>query len=164
MGVIRLSLAVFFLLSPPVHAQWWSLIWANPKTTTVPPADTSPTIPSPEPSATQETAASETEDKVSVKFMQGTQLKESVLTFTAYGSGGLVSAHSTVEPGTTPPGEISGGGNQSKSKYKPLKHWKSGESFQDVADFFFFPFLSGVRPSHKWLDKSNKTTLLSIHI
>lgn len=137
MGVIHLGLAVFFLLSSPVHAQWWKIFLPNPKTTTVSPAVTSPTITSPEPSDPQEMAASETEDKVSVKFMEGTQLKETVLALIAYSSGMTDSAYSTVESWTPPPEENSGEGNQSKPKYKPLKHWIIGESFQDVADFFF---------------------------
>lgn len=137
MGVIHLSLAFFFLISSPVHAQWswFNVIWPYPETTTVPPPVTSPAVTSPELSASQGTSTGpvENEDKVTVKYTEGTQIKGSVFTFTAHGLGMLASSYSSVKPGTTRPGENSGGGNQSRSKYKPLKHWKSGESYQDMA-------------------------------
>lgn len=135
MGVIHLNLAFFFLISSPVHASWLEYIFGYPETITIPPPVTSPAVTSPERSATQETSSKPVgkEDKVTVKYMEGTQIKGSVLTFTAHGLGMLASPYSTVKPGTTRPGENSGGGNQSRSKHKLLKHWKSGESYQDMA-------------------------------
>ncbi len=137
MGALRLSLALFLLLSSPVRAQWWSLIWANPKTRTssslpaIPPSINPLSITSLGPSDTAGATEWEVkEDGVTEKALEhSTQAEGSVLAPTP--SPGVSDfGHSTAEPGTLPPEENTGGGNKARSQYKPLKHWKSGECYR----------------------------------
>lgn len=130
MGALHLSLALILLFSAPVRAQWWSLLWANPKTTisSAPLPVTSPSVTS---AVTSDTPAS-TERPVTESGVAGkalgdrTQTEGSVLTPTP-SPGGSVFGHSTTESGTLPPEESAGGVSKARAKHKPLKHWKSGE-------------------------------------
>lgn len=139
MGALRLSLALFLfllLLSSPVRAQWWSLIWANPKTSTrssppaIPPSITSPSIASLGPSDTPATTEWVVkEDGVTENALEhSTQAEGSVLAPTP--SPGVSNfGHSAAESETLPPEGNTGGGSKARSQYKPLKHWKSGECY-----------------------------------
>lgn len=134
MGALRLSLALFLLLlSSPVQAQWWSLIWANPKTTTSysPLSITSPTITSLGPSDTPGTTEwVVTENGVAEKSLEDSSQKMGyVLTPTR---GASVIGDSTAEPGTLPPEESAGGSSKANIQFKPLKHWKSGELLRSL--------------------------------
>lgn len=139
MGAFHLALAVFFLLSSPARAQWWTFIWANPKASTssspssIPPAVTSPSITSisDTPGTTEWLA---TENGVAEKALQAnTQTEGSVLTPTpSPGVSGF--RHSPAEPGTLPPEANTGGRSKARAQYKPLKHWKGGEFFRIVVE------------------------------
>lgn len=139
MGALRLSLALLLLLSSPVRAQWWSFIWANPKTSTsspppsVTPSITSPSVTSLSPSDSPGTTEWViTENGVAEKALEGgAQTEGSVLTPTPT-PGVAVFGHSTAEPGMSPPEGNAGGGSKDRAQYKPLKHWKSGECYRDV--------------------------------
>ncbi|GLD67812.1 collagen, type XV, alpha 1b isoform X1 [Lates japonicus] len=126
MGALRLSLALLFLLSSPVQAQWWSLFWASPKTSSsssppsVPPSITSPSITSPDPSDTPWTTE-----------LTG---KEEGVTVPTPSLEVLISGHSTAEPGTLPLEENAGGGSKTRSQNKPLKYWRSGECYRRVEE------------------------------
>ena len=65
-------------------------------------------------------------DEVTEKAVESTQMKGSELGPTPY-TGLLV--QSTVHSGMLLPEESAGGGSKTKSQYKPLKHWKSGECY-----------------------------------
>lgn len=130
MGALHLSLALILLFSSPVRAQWWSLIWANPKTSinSAPLSVTSPFVTS---AVTSDTPASTewlaTENGVAEKALEDrTQTEGSVLTPTP-SPGGSIFGHDTTESGTLPPEESAGGVSKARAKHKPLKHWKSGE-------------------------------------
>lgn len=129
MGACGLSLALLFLLSSPIQAQWWSFIWANPKSGSSPANATSPSLTSPSPSGSPETTEwVGKEDRVTEKAVEGsTQTEASVLAFTP-NPGASLSDYSTEEPGMLAPEEDSG--PQSRSQYKPLKLWKSGECYR----------------------------------
>lgn len=72
------------------------------------------------------------EDRWTEKAVEGsTQAETSVLALTP-SPGVPVSGHSTEEPGLLAPEESAGGGSQTRSPYKPLKHWKSGECYRDT--------------------------------
>lgn len=136
MGALRLPLALFFLFSSPVRAQWWSFLWANPKTSprssppSIPPSISSPSITSLGPSDTPGT----TEWVMTEKTPEGgTQIQGSVLAPTT-SPGVSVFGHSTAEPGTLPPEENPGGDSKASAQYKPLKHWKSGECYRDAEE------------------------------
>lgn len=135
MGALHRSLALFLLLSSPVRAQWWSFIWASPKTSTSssPPSIASPSVtslgPSDTPGATEWPV---TEDSVTEIALEGsTQTEGSVLTPTP-SPGVSIFGQSTAEPGTLPPKKSTGGWSKARAQYKPLKHWKSGECYRDV--------------------------------
>lgn len=134
MGALHLSLALFLLLSCPVRAQWWSLIWANPKNrNSASLSVSSPSVTSTGPTGTPGTTEwMVTEDSVFNKALEdSTQTEGSVLIPTP--SPGVSNlGYSTAEPGTLPPEESAGGGSKARAQYKPLKHWKSGEYYKDV--------------------------------
>ncbi|KAA8586686.1 hypothetical protein FQN60_016382, partial [Etheostoma spectabile] len=126
MGALRHTLALFFLFSSTVQAQWWSLLWANPQTSTsttptsIPPIITSPSSislgPSDTPGTTEWVA---TEDGVTEKAPEGgTQTEVSVRGVSIFGN-------STAEPGMLPSEENATGGSKARAQHKPLKHWKS---------------------------------------
>lgn len=129
MGALCFSLTLLLLLSSPVRAQWWSLIWANPKSSSgsspssVPSSITSPSITSPGLSYIPGTTVwVGKEDRMTEKASEG-----STQTGTPTPSPAVsISGHSTAKPGTPPPDESSNG----RSQYKPLKHWKSGECYR----------------------------------
>lgn len=130
MGALHLSLALILLFSPPVRAQWWSLLWANPKTTisSAPLPVTSPSATSAVTSDAPATAEwPATENGVAEKALEDRiQTGGSVLTPTP-SPGRSIFGHSTTESGTLPPEESAGGVSKARAKHKALKHWKSGE-------------------------------------
>lgn len=130
MGALHLSLALILLLSSPVRAQWWSLLWANPKTTisSGPLPVTSPLATS---AVTSDTPATTerpvTENGVAEKALEDrSQTEGSVLTPTP-SPGGSIFGRNTTGSGTLPAEESAGGVSKARAKHKPLKHWKSGE-------------------------------------
>lgn len=137
MGAFRLSLALFLLLSSPVQAQWWSLIWRRPKTRTWPsppsiPASVTPLGPSVNPGITEWDVK---EDGVTEKALEHSIQTEGPVLAPTPNPGVSIFGHSTVEPGTLPPEENAGGGSKAKPHYKPLKHWKSGECYSVTTSF-----------------------------
>lgn len=130
MGFFYVSLSLLFLTHSPAGAQWWSLLWANPKTTTVPPAAvTLKSITSPELSGTQ-TAASERlrkENKEAEGVAADTQVKVSVLDAVARSSEGLVSGDKSAQLRMLHVEDVPGGGSKPRHYTKPLKYWKGGE-------------------------------------
>ncbi|XP_034743918.1 collagen alpha-2(IX) chain-like isoform X2 [Etheostoma cragini] len=132
MGDFCHTLALFFLFSSTSQAQWWSLLWANPQTSTsttptsIPPIITSPSSMSLGPSDTPGTTKwVATEDRVTEKAPEGsTQTEVSVLSPSP--SRGVSSfGNSTAEPGMLPSDENAGGDSKARAQHKPLKHWKS---------------------------------------
>lgn len=134
MGALHLLLALFLLLSSPVRAQWWSLLWANPKTSTssspsiAPPSVTSLGL-SDTPGTTEGLL---TEDSVTeIALAYSTQTEGSVPIPTP-SPGVSVFGQSTTEPGTLPPEKRIGGWSKARAQYKQLKYWKRGEYYRDV--------------------------------
>lgn len=141
MGALRHTLALIFLFSSTVQAQWWSLLWANPQTSTsstptsIPPIVTSPSIISLGPSDTPGTTEwVVTEDGVTEKAPEGSTQTEASVQSPSPSQGVSIFGNSTAEPGTLPPEENTGGGSKARAQYKPLKHWKSGECDRDVKE------------------------------
>lgn len=130
MGALHLSLALILLLSSPVRAQWWSLLWANPKTTisSAPLPVTSSFVPS---AVTSDAAATTegpvTENGVAEKALEDRTRAEGSVPTPTPSPGGSIFGHNTTESGTLPPEESAGGVSKARAKHKPLKHWKSGE-------------------------------------
>ena len=136
MGALHLSLALLYLFSSPVRAQWWSFLW-NPKTSprssppSIPPSVSSPSFTSLGPSDTPGTTTAWVTTEKTPEG--GTQIQGSVLA-SLPSTGVSVSGHSTAEPGTLPPEENPGGDSKASVQYKPLKHWKSGECYRDAEE------------------------------
>lgn len=63
------------------------------------------------------------------KSTRPVQTEASVLAFTP-SPGVSLSGYSTEEPGMLVPEENAGGCSKTRSQYKPLKHWKSGECYR----------------------------------
>ncbi|MED6281776.1 hypothetical protein CHARACLAT_025353 [Characodon lateralis] len=144
MGAIHICLILLLLASSPVCAQWWRFIWPDPKTTTVPPTLTSPTVTSQEPSTTQGIPSKSglgKEDKVTAIDVEGTQIGWSMLSSTPHKSEKLVSQR-TVNTFTLSPGRNSGESTKGRSTNKPLKQWKnekSSGSHLDLMDLIGIP-------------------------
>lgn len=118
MKTLHLSLALFMLLSAPGQAQWWSLLWGNPNSN---PSTSPPSVTSPHPSDTQGTTEwvrNEMKDKAPDGSRQ-----------TEIPAPSPAASISVNQPGTPPPSGNAGGISNinTRSRYKPLKHWKSGE-------------------------------------
>lgn len=125
--------AVFFILCSPVQTQWWSFIWANPKarSTTSPPYVFPSTI---SPSNTSLGPPEETtrrEGKEQDKVTAGA-LWSSTQTETPSVFGVSVPDQSTTQSWILP--SVDNANGSSKSKAKPLKHWKGGESQKEKYD------------------------------
>lgn len=136
---LHLSLALFFLLSSPVQAQWFSLFWAKPKSDSFPPSVEpsidSPSITSLGPSdipVTTEVMGKE--DWGTEATVEGSIQREGPVLAPTPTPQVLTSGHSTAEPGILPPEDNAGGGSKTKSQYKPLKHWRTGECYRAVKD------------------------------
>lgn len=134
MGALHLLLALFLLLSSSVRAQWWSLLWANPKTSTnSSPSITPPSItslgPSETPGTTEWLVTEDSESEIALDH--STQTDRSVLIPTP-SPGVPIFGQSTTEPGILPPEKRTGGWSKARAQYKPLKHWKRGECYRDV--------------------------------
>lgn len=134
MGALHLLLALFLLLSSSVRAQWWSLLWANPKTgTNSSPSVAPPPItslgPSETPGTTEWLVAEDSESEIALEH--STQTEGSVLIPTP-SPGVSIFGQSTTESGTLPPETRTGGRSKARGQYKPLKHWKRGECYRDV--------------------------------
>lgn len=139
----HLSLALFFLIFSPVSGQWWSLFWGNPKTTTIPPSVTSPTVTYPRFSETSGTTAvwSVKVDEVPANAVEGVHTEGSALTPTQPSSGVSPSGFTTTDHWTFPTGKTAGGDSKSGSSDKPLKHWRNGE-FNGCSNFLEAPLCS----------------------
>lgn len=136
MGTLHFSLALLLLLllSSPVRAQWWSLIWPNLKTlTTSSPSIATQSVTSPGPTDSPGmTERLVTGDRVAEKALESnTPAGWFVLTPTP-SPGVSMFGHSTVDPGTVPSERSAGGGSKARAQYKPLKHWKTGECYRDI--------------------------------
>lgn len=134
MGALRFSLALLlFLSSSPVRAQWWSFIWATPKSkpTPSPLSASSPSITSPWPSDIPVTT--KWVGKKDGRIKEKTPESSAPATPRTPHPPVSVPGNGKATPGATPPDENTGGngsgnGNgNGRSQYKPLKHWKSGE-------------------------------------
>ncbi|KAI9542022.1 hypothetical protein NQZ68_025156 [Dissostichus eleginoides] len=139
MGALRLSFALFFLSFSPAQAQWWSLIWAKPKTTTIsvtspiPPYLTSPSITSLGSSDTPGTTAwMLKEDGVTEKAPEISTLTEGSVLPPTPTPGVEIFGQSTAVPGTLSPKENAGAGSKARAQCKPLKHWKSVYYFKSI--------------------------------
>lgn len=131
MGALRFFLLLSLVLSSPVQAQWWSFIWASPKSSSSSspsssPPSTSPSITSTDPPATHVgiTEWLGNQDEVT----EGTSQTEGSATARTLSLDASTSGHSTAEPGTQTLQDYASGVSKARAQYKPLKHWKSGES------------------------------------